>query len=1128
MAHPQDSDIDNSIDQSYEDLFSRETAHSPHVGDESGSANSFSKGGSTNDMPGLIDSIRNKENTPAGGWKNSVTDKAADKALAAAGPMGKIARMLPASVRKKAAAPLLIAGLLFGGGSMMSLAGPSMLLQQIMEVVGAKFDTQRVLMKGVNRRLLKNATEQVSTRRVCGLKICEKMKSISKRQERLYLKNGMEITKFSTTIAGRKVPKEIKFKDETFPASELTSRMGKDPDLMKAVMRTNSWRYAFSDRMFRSIARLHTWSKKAPFGPEDDDNDRKKDIKKKQDKLKEVAETGTSGKGVTSAAVEDCSKMEGGAKSACEERKKNREKGKAVDSEVEKAKKIGEGAKPSTVKKLLSGLTVSGTIGSICAVGDMGMAVSKGVKLLRYAVLTRYALQFLTVASQIRTGDARPQDTSALGDILTRTVMTDDPVTKKPVTSLAATDGLFYRNAAFGDTGLTEVSQEFSLGWIAGISILAAIRKVTPSKSTCDFVQNPLTQIGESLGTTLVSAFSGGGGAVLVQAIKQAVTAALKGLIKGLATGFVFEKLQEWLLKAVIDLAAGAVIDENTFGERAGDALVAGSSAIMARTGSGSGGAPLTPKQAKNYNNIDMKQVRVAAAEEDRLTLSPFDTSSPYTALGSIANSLLPYYSSFGSVGNSIRAISSINLSSIANLALPVSHAEDNKTEEAYTCEDPELNDLEIGCYQTLAPTTGLPVGVLRDFNAGVPGATLDDIANRLTRHTLQFYTTPNNPSVCERNNGIMVPATALREKVRVQCADPLIDETGHLESPLSLMYQSFVARCIIRTNPIGVEEGPEGDGRDCKVNDTATWENDYDLMELEDELNYTSGEEGIRLPNQMKVDMYLWWQGMRSYCVDTYGFDNSNTDKEEGPVCQGNFHNSNDISQNSVIRLNGGAATGENEPQGVFSGNTGNSSTSGSGSSSGTSGNSGQAAPASDGAWGMPINAAPNPGAKWHMMLSKGLHKGQDFPAPLGTPVYAAHDGTVTSKWYMGECGWATVIQVSGVQNLYMGYQHADTTVNTGDTVTKGQEIGRVGKFCGTGYHLHFSIETENRVSAYAGRDTSLDPMLYLESGKAKSAMIAPPSTADRKLASTSLLLDPISIYQFTPRSKDAYVLSI
>lgn len=132
---------------------------------------------------------------------------------------------------------------------------------------------------------------------------------------------------------------------------------------------------------------------------------------------------------------------------------------------------------------------------------------------------------------------------------------------------------------------------------------------------------------------------------------------------------------------------------------------------------------------------------------------------------------------------------------------------------------------------------------------------------------------------------------------------------------------------------------------------------------------------------------------------------------------------------------------------------------------------------PSKDG-WSKPIAVAP--GFAWHQNGSKGLHKGQDFPAPMGTSVTAAHDGKVTLVDNMGSCGWATVITAEGVNGIWHAYQHMNPIVIVGDTVKRGQVIGRVGTFCGTGTHLHFSIETANRVSAYAdsgANDTSKNP---------------------------------------------------
>ncbi|OYX41662.1 hypothetical protein B7Y94_04660, partial [Candidatus Saccharibacteria bacterium 32-49-12] len=114
-----------------------------------------------------------------------------------------------------------------------------------------------------------------------------------------------------------------------------------------------------------------------------------------------------------------------------------------------------------------------------------------------------------------------------------------------------------------------------------------------------------------------------------------------------------------------------------------------------------------------------------------------------------------------------------------------------------------------------------------------------------------------------------------------------------------------------------------------------------------------------------------------------------------------------------------------------------------------------------------------------------KGIHKGVDLGAPRGVNVLAARDGTVTASWDMGSCGWATVISSDGLPGIYHAYQHMDPLVKRGDKVTRGQVIGKVGRFCGSGHHLHFSIETRpDRVSAYSdsgAKDTSLNPHDYI-----------------------------------------------
>ncbi len=83
--------------------------------------------------------------------------------------------------------------------------------------------------------------------------------------------------------------------------------------------------------------------------------------------------------------------------------------------------------------------------------------------------------------------------------------------------------------------------------------------------------------------------------------------------------------------------------------------------------------------------------------------------------------------------------------------------------------------------------------------------------------------------------------------------------------------------------------------------------------------------------------------------------------------------------------------------------------------------------------------------------------HTGQDFPAPVGTPIYAAASGVVLSPTNGGWAGINVVIQHSnGGATLYA--HMSSRVVSAGTTVKAGQLIGYVGNTGRSfGSHLHF-----------------------------------------------------------------------
>ncbi|WP_184485422.1 peptidoglycan DD-metalloendopeptidase family protein [Saccharopolyspora gloriosae] len=91
-------------------------------------------------------------------------------------------------------------------------------------------------------------------------------------------------------------------------------------------------------------------------------------------------------------------------------------------------------------------------------------------------------------------------------------------------------------------------------------------------------------------------------------------------------------------------------------------------------------------------------------------------------------------------------------------------------------------------------------------------------------------------------------------------------------------------------------------------------------------------------------------------------------------------------------------------------------------------------------------------------------FHEGQDLAAPIGTPILAAHDGTVINAGPASGYGlWVRIQQPDGTVTTY-GHNHRNNVVE-GQAVRSGQPIGVVGnRGQSTGAHLHFQIEVDGR----------------------------------------------------------------
>jgi murein DD-endopeptidase MepM/ murein hydrolase activator NlpD len=104
--------------------------------------------------------------------------------------------------------------------------------------------------------------------------------------------------------------------------------------------------------------------------------------------------------------------------------------------------------------------------------------------------------------------------------------------------------------------------------------------------------------------------------------------------------------------------------------------------------------------------------------------------------------------------------------------------------------------------------------------------------------------------------------------------------------------------------------------------------------------------------------------------------------------------------------------------------------------------------------------------GMRRHPILGYSrMHRGVDFAAPTGTPVYAAGEGTVAFAGWRGDYGRTVIVHhAGGISTLYAHLSTIPAGIRPGARVRQGQVIGRVGSTgLSTGPHLHYEVHRNN-----------------------------------------------------------------
>ena len=312
---------------------------------------------------------------------------------------------------------------------------------------------------------------------------------------------------------------------------------------------------------------------------------------------------------------------------------------------------------------------------------------------------SRLAFNLFIESEKIKAGLATPESTEFYGKRLTETFTTTKADGTK-VETKAGTDSVGYKYAAFGDTlELDESAERYVIG--ASPSVAQSLKTIENSGHQCDDSSgNFLSQLFSQFFSNLAS---------LLQPFKLN-NRSLNNLLNSGKS----RQLTENTVAAMANLK----VAPNTTGEDLVNSSVASAGHLFGRLAAIGGNNILSKKQAMAYLDQQSKYLALQGQIEAK-KLSPFDTSSKHTFLGSIVHSNLHLFtktSSVRSLGQGIIHSAKLSLAKIS----PISQAK-NLSVNHQRCQDPTIlklnqyfNGEEIALDIFCNPIYGVDVNALK------------------------------------------------------------------------------------------------------------------------------------------------------------------------------------------------------------------------------------------------------------------------------------------------------------------------------------------------------------------------------------------------------------------------------
>ena len=362
-----------------------------------------------------------------------------------------------------------------------------------------------------------------------------------------------------------------------------------------------------------------------------------------------------------------------------------------------------------------------------CSVVNTPRLIANAYRAIQYAQLA-FALQdiLLSPGDMQKAGAIDSTKIAAIGTALTERVKQDDGTISSAVDSPILQSAISVNT---NKTGISKYSPGYSLlknSLVQGSTSLSG-----STKKFCNIINSPEAMVFADATDAVIGTATGGAGAVLMAALRAvaaslATIGAVDGAVEAMNKAGILDKLTNF----AFDIAKGAIGNylDGAKGGALGDALGTGIFAYFSTAATSSGAAVLKTNQVSSFSNI-RSAYNNELKQEDIATLSPFDTSSQYTFLGSIMTNLALNGAKDNVVSTGLSSLGYI-LSAPLKLLSPSAGAADSATSDEKKCSYADSYGVESDIAVNAAgyPCAGIPVDYINMSSDEVMSYVSDDI----------------------------------------------------------------------------------------------------------------------------------------------------------------------------------------------------------------------------------------------------------------------------------------------------------------------------------------------------------------------------------------------------------------